>query len=491
MHGEPGVIKKYSRPARLLAAALLAGLTSGAQPQAPRARQQPPHIAALGAGKAAGTTWVLSAGEMSYAIGVNDAHMLQTLYWGPRLAENATRASELPPAKMQPDLASFDNGMSTTPLEYAGWSGGLPYEPALKASFPDGDRSVRLEFVKAETQGSDTLVITTRDEHQGMNVTLHYRLYPEGMLARWSVIENNGQADTMVEQAASATWNLPSRDDYRLSWLSGHWGGEWQLHQQAVATGSTVLESRRGSTSHQADPWFSLDTASTSEESGPVWFGELGWSGSWRIQVEDTNSHHVRVTGGYNPFDFGYKLAPGEKLTTPIFYAGYTGLGEGEASRILHRLQLDAILPQSPAPKLRPVLFNSWEATEFDVNEAGQIALAEKAANLGAERLVIDDGWFGQRHTDKAGLGDWYVNPQKFPHGLKPVIDRVHALGMDFGIWVEPEMVNPNSDLYRKHPEWAMNFPGRPRTEARNQLVLNLARQDVRDYIFHFLDEMT
>ncbi|HEY0786297.1 MAG TPA: alpha-galactosidase, partial [Acidobacteriaceae bacterium] len=285
-------------------------------------------------------------------------------------------------------------------------------------------------------------------------------------------------------------WNPPAREDYRLSWLTGHWGGEWQLHHQAVQPGATILESRRGSTSHQTNPWFSLSTAVTTEASGPVWFGELGWSGSWRIGIEDTASHHVRITGGYNPFDFGYKLAPGASLTTPPFYAGYSDQGEGGASRALHQLQLGSIVPQAPTPKLRPVLFNSWEATEFAVNEAGQIALAEKAAAIGAERLVIDDGWFGQRNTDHAGLGDWYVNPQKFPHGLKPVIDRVHALGMDFGIWVEPEMVNPDSDLYRKHPDWAMHFPDRPRAEARNQLVLNLARPDVKAYIFHFLDDL-
>ncbi len=124
------------------------------------------------------------------------------------------------------------------------------------------------------------------------------------------------------------------------------------------------------------------------------------------------------------------------------------------------------------------------------MDEPGQVALAEKAASLGVERFVMDDGWFGQRKDDHAGLGDWYVNPQKFPHGLKPLIDKVHTLGMDFGLWVEPEMVNPDSDLYRKHPDWVLNFTGRPRTEARNQLVLNLARQDVRDYVFHFLDEL-
>ena len=164
--------------------------------------------------------------------------------------------------------------------------------------------------------------------------------------------------------------------------------------------------------------------------------------------------------------------------------------GIGGASRLLHRFELDAIIPGAQHRRLRPVLYNSWEATGFDVNEAVQEALAEKAASIGVERFVMDDGWFGERKDDHAGLGDWYVNPQKFPHGLKPMIDKVHALGMDFGLWVEPEMVNPNSDLYRKHPDWALNFTDRPRTEGRNQLVLNLAREDVRAYVYGFLDKL-
>ena len=189
-------------------------------------------------------------------------------------------------------------------------------------------------------------------------------------------------------------------------------------------------------------------------------------------------------------------LHPGESLETPIFYGGYSAHGLGGASRLLHHFQLAHILPHrigagnSAAPKPRPVIYNSWEATEMNVSEAGQIALAEKAAALGIDRFVMDDGWFGQRKTDHAGLGDWYVNPEKFPHGLKPLIDKVHSLGMDFGLWVEPEMVNPDSDLYRKHPDWVLNFPGRPRTEQRNQLVLNLARPDVRAYVYGFLDKL-
>lgn len=436
--------------------------------------------------------WQMSAGQMTYALGINDAQELQTIYWGARLDQKA----EFPTAKSYPELASFDPSVETTPLEYAGWGGGMPLEPALKVSFRDGNRSLRLVYADAKVEKvgnveGDRLEITLRDITAPVLVHLFYRLYPEGILARWSTIENRGTEAITVEQASSATWNLPAGPKYELSWLTGRWGGEWQRHTEPLSSGARVLESRRGSTSHQSNPWFSLGSRSeTTETDGPVWFGELGWSGSWRIVVEQTALQQVRITGGYNPFDFSYPLAPGESIETPIFYAGYTTHGEGEASRILHRFQRKEILPQSPQHKPRPVLFNSWEATEFDVNEAGQIALAEKAAKIGAERMVIDDGWFGRRNNDRAGLGDWTVNPTKFPHGLKPVIDRVHALGMDFGIWVEPEMVNPDSDLYRKHPEWAMNFPGRPRTEARNQLVLNLARDDVRQYIFGFLDKL-
>jgi alpha-galactosidase len=227
-----------------------------------------------------------------------------------------------------------------------------------------------------------------------------------------------------------------------------------------------------------------------------VWFGALAWSGSWRITVERDQLDAVRITGGFNPFDFGYVLKPGAKLETPAFYAGYTRGGLGEAARVLHRFELERILPHTNesadarTPRLRPVLYNSWEATNFNVNEAGQMALAEKAAALGVDRFVMDDGWFGERTNDHAGLGDWYVNPQKFPHGLKPLIDKVHALGMDFGLWVEPEMVNPDSDLYRAHPDWVLHFPGRPETEQRNQLVLNLARTDVRDFVLSTLDRL-
>ena len=431
--------------------------------------------------------WVIQCGEATYAVGVNERGELQSIYWGAKIVNN----SDFTPAHSRPAVASFDLSTTTTPQEYPAWGAGLYTEPALKATYADGNRDVVLHYAGQQISG-DTLEVDLKDIAAALEVQLYYRVFPDtGVLERWSRILNKTNQPITLESAQSASWTLPQGDGYGWHYLTGHWGGEWQYHSQPIQTGLQVIESRRGSTSHQANPWFAVDRpGETTEESGPVWFGALGWSGSWRISVEESAMRQVRVIGGFNPFDFGYRLAPGEMLETPPFYAGFTSGGTGEASRILHRFERASILPGGVNARLRPVLYNSWEATEFNVNEAGQIALAEKAAKLGVQRFVIDDGWFGQRKNDTAGLGDWYVNPEKFPHGLKPVIDRVHALGMDFGIWVEPEMVNPDSDLYRKHPDWAMNFPGRPQTEGRNQLVLNLAREDVTEYVFQWLDRL-
>lgn len=440
---------------------------------------------------AAAKVFRLDGGNTTYAFGVNRRSELQQIYWGGRLAPT----DKFPEAQPKPEWASFDSSYNNTPQEYAGWGAGLFNEPALKITFADGNRDLVLHY-QSHTETANGFDVLLKDIERPIYVTLHYAIDAEsGILARSATIENRGTEAVTVEQAAAAAWALPA-GHYTLNYLTGRWAGEWTLTQEPVHPGARVIESRRGSTGHQANPWFAIEAGGPDENHGEVWFGALAWSGSWRITVEQDQLDEVRVTGGFNPFDFGYVLKPGEKLETPVFYGGYSAHGLGGASRLLHSYELKHILPRTaktagrPMPRPRPVIYNSWEATEFNVTEAGQMALAEKAAALGVDRFVMDDGWFGQRKDDHAGLGDWYVNPQKFPHGLKPLIDKVHALGMDFGLWVEPEMVNPDSDLYRKHPEWVLNFPGRPRSEQRNQLVLNLARPDVRDYVFGFLDKL-
>jgi alpha-galactosidase len=433
----------------------------------------------------------LDGGNVSYAFGVNPRGELQQLYWGGRLGAK----DAFPPAAPLPEWSSFDSSYSNTPQEYAGWGAGLFVEPALKVSFADGSRDLVLHY-ESHALLANGLDVVLKDIERKIQVTLHYWIDPAtGILARSATIVNDEAEPVTVEQAAAAAWSFP-QGRYTLNYLTGRWAGEWTLNQETVLPGARVIESQRGSTGHQANPWFALQAGESNEDHGDVWFGALAWSGSWRITVEQDQLDQVRITGGFNPFDFGYVLAPGQTLETPVFYGGYSSDGLGGASRLLHRFELAHVLPRTAAteklaaPKPRPVIYNSWEATEMNVSEAGQEALAERAAALGIDRFVMDDGWFGQRKTDHAGLGDWYVNPEKFPHGLKPLIDKVHALGMDFGLWVEPEMVNPDSDLYRLHPDWVLNFPGRPRSQQRNQLVLNLARPDVHDYVLGFLDKL-
>ena len=433
----------------------------------------------------------LEADNTTYAFGVNARGELQQIYWGGRIAA----ADAIPAAASKREWASFDSSYTNTPQEYAGWGSGLFNEPALKVTFADGNRDLVLHY-QSESQAPNGFAVKLKDVSREIYVTLHYSIDPgTGIIARSATIENREPAPVTIEQAAAAAFSLP-HGAYTLNYLTGRWAGEWNLNQEAIHPGARVLESRRGSTGHQNNPWFAIQASNANEDQGEVWFGALAWSGSWRITVEQDQLDAVRVTGGFNPFDFGYVLKAGEQLETPTFYAGYSDSGLGGASNKLFQFELHNILPRNgksagrETPRPRPVIYNSWEATEFNVTEAGQVGLAEKAAQLGVDRFVMDDGWFGQRKNDHAGLGDWYVNKEKFPNGLKPLIDKVHSLGMDFGLWVEPEMVNPDSDLYRQHPDWVLNFPSRPRSEQRNQLVLNLARQDVHDYVLGFLDKL-
>ncbi len=430
--------------------------------------------------------FLLTTSQNSYAMGIAADGSLRHVYWGSPLWNLA----DLPALAPVREISSFDPEPMLVNEEFPGWGGTRYYEPALKIAREDGDRDLVLVYASHRIAGDD-LDIVLKDIRDAIEVTLHYRVYPEYGIVRRSATVRNGTVHPLtIESAQSAAWYMPAGTGYRLSYVNGRWAAETQLVREPIHEGMKVLESRRGNTGHGFNPWFAIDPGDATEESGRVWFGALGWSGNWRITIEQTPYRQVRITGGFNSFDFAYPLKPGDTLDTPEFYGGFSSGGFGGASRLLHRFERERILPGGTSARLRPVLYNSWEATEFDVNEAGQRALAAKAATLGVELFVIDDGWFGARKDDHAGLGDWVVNAKKFPNGLKPLIDAVKGLGMDFGLWVEPEMVNPDSDLYRAHPDWVMHFDGRPRSELRNQLVLNLARDDVREYIFGVLDKL-
>ena len=430
--------------------------------------------------------WILETERTCYVLGINELNAVQNVFWGGKILADRDLAA----ARTSNDY-SFESREGMTPEEYPGWGGMRYAEPCVKITFGDGVRDLVLKYDSHRVE-PDGLVLRLKDIRNDLFVNLKYKVYPPyDLIQKWTEIENKTGRAVLVESAQSGVWYMPPGEGYRLSYLTGRWAGETQLIREEIHPGKKILESRRGNTSHQANPWFAVDyRGEADEEHGKVWFGALGWSGNWKLVTEQTPNQQVRVTGGYNDFDFGYWLKPGEKLETPAFYGGFTAEGFGESSRLLHRFQREQLAPDRRVPHLRPVLYNSWEATFFDVNEAGQTTLAEKAAKIGAELFVMDDGWFGARNNDRAGLGDWVVNPKKFPRGLKGLITAVNGLGMKFGLWVEPEMVNPDSDLCRTHPDWAIHFPGRPRTEGRNQLILNMARTDVREHIFSILDKL-
>ena len=429
--------------------------------------------------------------QTAYAVQINPEGRLTNLHWGGMIP----RDEDFPAGDMTYRRIGLTKQASLRQIrnEFTGWGGQFYGEPALKVIFADGVRDLELVYADHRISADGrTLVITLRDDHYALEVDLRYETFPElDIINRQTIIRNTGREAVTVESAQSAVWYLPDQGEYRLTHLASCWGREYEISRLPLTRTRIVLDSRSGvSNSHQL-PYFALDEGGrATEESGQVWFGALQWSGNWKIAVEKDSIGVVSVTGGLNDFDFAWDLKPGTSLETPVFTAGYTTAGFGGASRLLHDYQRLYLNPRSWADKPLPVVFNAWAAFEFNINEQLMMALAEKAAGLGVELFVMDDGWFSTRDDEKSGLGDWIPSPTKFPHGLKPLIAKVNSLGMQFGLWVEPEMVNPDSELYRQHPDWILHFPTRERELYRHQCVLNLAREDVKQFIIDFLDDL-
>ena len=318
---------------------------------------------------------------------------------------------------------------------------------------------------------------------------MHYQTYAGcDIISRWVTVKNNGDTPIYFEKLCSAEFNLPSANPYAFKNTNGAWGGENIETNTLLEGGAWVNESRRGISGHNQSPYF-IAYQNADEKSGDVYFATLAYSGNFKVKAERDLFGKTRIILGMNDFDFRFQLNAGETFDTPKVFCGYTQ-GFGEMSRQMHKFAVENILPKSHNDKLLPVLYNSWEATEFDVNCENQTALAKIAAEIGVELFVMDDGWFGKRNNDRAGLGDWFVNREKFPNGLDELINQVNALGMDFGIWVEPEMVNADSDLFRTHPDWTYHYDTREACELRHQLVLNMTRADVQAYIFNRLHDL-
>ncbi len=362
--------------------------------------------------------------------------------------------------------------------------------PILEAVYHDGVRDIELTLNKEEIidiDGRETLKLTYSDSLYSLRVVSFTRVFPEyDVIEKWMEIENvNSKHDIKFENVKSGSMFLQS-GQYILTHHSSRWGCEFILKSVELSAGIKKIFSTNFQT-FQNTPWFCLNKVGN--ENG-VWFGELEYSGNWEIDFNMFNSGQLQVTGGINFWDTDLTLTKGKKFTTPKICMGYCDEGQEGAMHRLHSVIRNEKLPQNFRNVCRPVIYNSWYATTFGVNEEQQLKLAETAKEVGVELFVIDDGWFKGRVNDQAGLGDWTVDRNKFPNGLNPLIDKIHQMGMMFGIWVEPEMVNPNSDLYRKHPEWALHFPNRYSTKIRHQYMLNLAREDVYQYLLETMTDL-
>lgn len=407
------------------------------------------------------------------------------VYWGEKL-----HGEELGYLADRGSHSSFDPDLNRYCEEYGFWDSYSVLESCLKINYPD-TRQLRMVLTGWQTEEPDKererLILQFENQDTPLTVELIYEAYPEyDILNRYANIRNGGP-EVVIESMKSASLSIPPLKDYRIRYLSGKWAAESRINELRLENGSFTIQSRTGNTGPHFNPSFALDDSTADERSGRVWFGLLGYSGNWQITFERSTFGHVKITGGISSYDFSYILRQGESIQTPVMTAGFTDKGYGGMSRQLHAFENAHILPGRSCGR---VLYNSWEATLFDVRVESQMELAKRAAQIGVELFVIDDGWFGQRHSDKAGLGDWYVNRDKFPEGLSRLGSYVKSLGMDFGIWVEPESVNPDSDLYRTHPDWVYRFPHHEPAQARNQYTLNISRPEVKQYILKFMTEL-
>jgi alpha-galactosidase len=424
--------------------------------------------------------WILETDNMAYCFAKNNDGHLKNTYFGAKLIfENDYPGTE---NYIERDYWLWDEEISVR--------GEANFvEHNLKISFEDGTRDLVLSYIKHKIT-ENKLFLILKDHFYDLEVIVTYKIIEEyDLIERKHTIINNSTKTVKIEDAKSGTIYIPNKDNAKLNYLTGMWIHEFQKRKELINEGRKVLESRLGKTSSFLNPFFAVDY-NASQTAGEVYFGLIKWSGNWKVEIQKQLYERIAISMGINDWDFNMILNPKESFETPEIVFGFSDHGFDKMTNNLHKYARNYVLPTKKSRTAKKVLYNSWEATLFDVNEKNQKELANIAAEIGVELFVIDDGWFGERNSDKRGLGDWFVNKNKFPNGLKPLIDHVNNLGMDFGIWVEPEMVNPNSKLYSEHPNWVINFPNRPRTEKRNQLMLNLANKAVKEYIIDFMDDL-
>ena len=457
-------------------------------------------------------TFHLQNEKISYVMCVLKSGELAQLYYGKRIHDKEDFGYLLEGAIRSHSAYPEDGAYGISPehikQEYPSFGYGDFRQGAIEVLQKNGSRLSRFRYRSHEIlpgkpklcglpatytekdEEAQTLIITLEDPACGVCLELLYTLFSsEGIIARSARIINQGDAPVQVTRAMSLCLDLPD-SEYEWIQFSGSWARERYPVMRRLETGTTQIESIRGNSSHQQNPFVILKRPNTDEAAGEAIGVSFVYSGNFRISAQVDPYRVTRIMAGINPTWFSWKLDPGDSFQTPEAVMVYTDQGLNRLSQIYHRLYRERLMRGLWKEKERPILINNWEATYFDFNEEKLLKIAAKAKECGVELFVLDDGWFGARRDDHAGLGDWVAAKELLPGGISGLSEKVEALGMKFGLWIEPEMVNPDSDLYREHPDWCLHVPERDPSLSRNQLVLDYSRPEVVDHIHGMISKI-
>lgn len=448
----------------------------------------------------------LQTDHTSYILTVMPNGELGQLYYGDRLPVKEHYAN-LAQREERGGMATWNDGLpdfqpEMLKQEYASLGKGDFRLPAFQLTQPNGSRTSEFAYQdytltagKKRLAGlpatfddthddAQTLVCHLKDAITGVRLDLTYTVFPhQDILVRSARFHNPTTTAVTLNAAASLQLDLPDAD-YDFLQFAGDWARERHLYRTHLRPGVQSIDSLRGASSHQENPFMILARPDTTDDQGSAFGLNLVYSGNFQDSVEVDQFATSRVLVGINPHEFGWQLAPGTDFQTPEAILSYTDRGLNQLSQQLGAFYQEHLVNPTFAHQDRPILINNWEATYFDFNEEKLMTIVQQAHDLGIEMFVLDDGWFGHRNDDTTSLGDWFVNQPKFPHGLMHFGDRVHALGMQLGLWFEPEMISQDSDLYRQHPDWVVGDPAATLTPSRHQFVLDMTRPEVIDYLF-------
>ena len=446
----------------------------------------------------------LDTEKSTYVMGLSPEGFLGHIYYGDRLymeADNYLLRMEEPPYTPSVNKREKSAFLDFFPMEYPTGGIGDYRERCLNIRNAAENMGCELHYTGHEIykgkkglkglpasfateDEAETLEITLKDGDLDLEVVLSYTAFEkENVITRSVRVQNQGKENLRIEKILSACLDMDNENFSMLS-LHGTWARERHIQTGELHYGKQVISSARGESSHQEHPFIALVTNGTEQENGKVYAMHFVYSGNFMAETELCQFDNLRMTMGINPEEFSWLLTPGEEFQAPEVVMVYSGNGLGAMTRSYHDFYRNHLIRSKFKYEKRPILINNWEATYFDFNTDKLLDIAREAKKCGIEMLVMDDGWFGKRNSDNCSLGDWKVNEEKITGGLKHLVDEVNKIGLQFGIWFEPEMISPDSDLYRAHPDWAIQIAGREATQSRNQYVLDLSRPEVRDYAY-------